>query len=196
MRRSWGGDRVALGASLFHVDWQDIQVAGGTPFSAQGITLNGGAAVSRGVEVAASAGLTGALRLRGSWCYTRAALSQDSPGLLDDGADAFEGDRLAGAPRSQGSLFASYGTLLGDEVAIELLYLRLQLHQRRADPLPTPPTPRRRHPQKLWKCCGQVVPARAWRPTKPVLLSVLHHRCTIGSATSRPRPPTGSCGEG
>ena len=36
--------------------------------------------------------------------------------MLDDGADAFEGDRLAGAPRSQGSLFASYGTPLGDEV--------------------------------------------------------------------------------
>ena len=42
--------------------------------------------------------------------------------MLDAGADAFEGDRLAGAPRSQGSLFASDGTLLGDEVALELLY--------------------------------------------------------------------------
>ena len=122
VRRWWGGDRVVLGASLFHVDWRDIQVAGLTPFSAQGITLNGGAAVSRGVEVAASAGLTATLQLRGSWSYTRAALSQDSPGLLDDGAVAFEGDRLAGAPRSQGSLFASYGTLLGDDVALELLY--------------------------------------------------------------------------
>ena len=122
LRRSWGRDRVALAASLFHVDWRDIQVAGLTPFSAQGITLNGGGAVSRGAEIAASAGLTAALRLRGSWSYTRAALSQDSPGLLDNGADAFEGDRLAGAPRSQGSLFASYGTLLGDDVALELLY--------------------------------------------------------------------------
>ena len=71
---------------------------------------------------------------RGSWSYTRAALSQDSPGLLDDGADAFEGDRLAGAPRSQGSLFASYGTL-GDDVALELLYgYGLQLHRRHAHP--------------------------------------------------------------
>ncbi len=122
LRRSWGGDRVALNASLFHVDWRDIQVAGVTPFSAEGITLNGGAAVSRGVEVAASAVITGALRLRGSWSYTRAALSQDSPGLLDAGDDAFEGDRLAGAPRGQGSLFASYGTLLGGDAVLELLY--------------------------------------------------------------------------
>ena len=122
LRRSWSGDRVVMDASLFHVDWRDIQVAGVTPFSAQGITLNGAGAVSRGVEIAASAGITGALRLRGSWSYTRAALSQDSPGLLGAGADAFKGDRLAGAPRSQGSLFASYGTLLGDDAVLELLY--------------------------------------------------------------------------
>ena len=122
LRRSWGGDRLTLNASLFHVDWRDIQVAGVTPFSAEGITLNGGGAVSRGVEIAASADITDALRLRGSWSYTRAVLSQDSPGLLGAGKDALEGDRLAGAPRGQGSLFASYGTLLGDDAVLELLY--------------------------------------------------------------------------
>ena len=34
-------------------------------------------------------------------------LSQDSPGLLEGGADAFKDDRLSGAPRQQGSLLAS-----------------------------------------------------------------------------------------
>ena len=62
------------------------------------------------------------MRLRGSWSYTRADLSQDSPGLLDDGADAFEGDRLPGAPRHQGSLLASCATLLGRDVAFEVQY--------------------------------------------------------------------------
>ena len=57
---------------------------------AASITLNGGWAVSRGVELAGAAGLTNALRLRGTWSYTRAALSQDSPGLLD-GASKFDG---------------------------------------------------------------------------------------------------------
>ena len=61
-----------------------------------GVTLNGGGAVSRGVELAAAAGLTTALRLRGSWSYTHAELSQDSPGLLEGGKDAFKGDRLSG----------------------------------------------------------------------------------------------------
>ena len=96
-------------------------MAGLTPFSAEPITLNGGGAVSRGVELASAASLTDALRLRGSWSYTRAELSQDSPGLLD-GADAFKGDRLSGAPRQQGSLLASYAALLGRDVALEVQY--------------------------------------------------------------------------
>ena len=122
VRRAWADGRFTASGTLFHVDWEDIQVAGLTPFSAQPITLNGGGAVSRGVELAGSAGVTDAFRLRGSWSYTDAKLSQDSPGLLDGGADAFEGDRLSGAPRQQGSLLASYALLVGGDTALELLY--------------------------------------------------------------------------
>ena len=122
LRRSWSDGRFAARGTLFHVDWTDIQVAGETPFSAQPIILNGAAAVSRGVEVAGAAGLTNALHLRGTWSYTHASLSQDSPGLLDDGADTFKGDRLSGAPRLQGSLLASYGMMLGSGTALKLLY--------------------------------------------------------------------------
>ena len=122
LRRSWNDGRFAASGTLFHVGWTDIQVAGETPFSAQPIILNGAAAVSRGVEVAGAAGLTSALHLRGTWSYTHASLSQDSPGLLDEGADTFKGDRLSGAPRLQGSLLASYGTMLGSGTALKLLY--------------------------------------------------------------------------
>ena len=122
LRRSWDNERVTFSGTLFHVDWSDIQVAGLTPFSAEPITLNGGGAVSRGVELASAVGLTNALRIRGAWSYTRAEISQDSPGLLDGGADALAGDRLSGAPRKQGSLLASYGTLLSDDVAFDVQY--------------------------------------------------------------------------
>ena len=122
LRRAWNDERVTFSGTLFHVDWTDIQVAGLTPFSAEPITLNGGGAVSRGVELASAVGVTNALRLRGSWSYTRAELSVDSPGLLDGGADAFAGDRLSGAPRQQGSLLASWAALLGDDVAFDLQY--------------------------------------------------------------------------
>ena len=122
LRRSWNDERVTFSGTLFRVDWTDIQVAGLTPFSAQPITLNGGGAVSRGVELASAVSATNALRLRGSWSYTRAELSVDSPGLLDGGADAFRGDRLSGAPRQQGSLLASYAAPLGRDVAFDLQY--------------------------------------------------------------------------
>ncbi|MDE2963515.1 MAG: TonB-dependent receptor [Acidobacteriota bacterium] len=121
-RRSWRDGRFSAGGTLFHVDWKDIQVAGLTPFSSQPITLNGGGAVSRGVEFAGAAGVTNGLRLRGSWSYTHAELSKDSPGLLDGGADAFKGDRLSGAPRHQGSLLATHTRLLGDKTVLQLLY--------------------------------------------------------------------------
>ena len=122
MRRSWRDGRFSASGTLFHVDWMDIQVAGLTPFSAQPITLNGAGAVSRGVEFAGAAGVANGLRLRGSWSYTHAELSQDSPGLLDGGADAFKGDRLSGAPRHQGSLLASHTRLLRDKTVLQLLY--------------------------------------------------------------------------
>ena len=104
LRRSWADERVTFSGTVFHVDWTDIQVAGLTPFSAEPITLNGGGAVSRGVELASAAGVTNTLRLRGSWSYTRAELSVDSPGLLDGGADAFAGRQRANvlAPRRAG----------------------------------------------------------------------------------------------
>ena len=57
--------------------------------------------------LAGTTGLTNAWRFRGAWSYTHAELSQDSPGLLEGGADAFKDDRLSGAPRQQGSLLAS-----------------------------------------------------------------------------------------
>ena len=122
MRRSWQDGRFNASGTLFQVDWKDIQVAGLTPFSSQPITLNGAGAVSRGIEFAGAAGVANGLSLRGSWSYTHAELSQDSPGLLDGGADAFKGDRLSGAPRHQGSLLASHSMLLGDKTLLQLLY--------------------------------------------------------------------------
>ncbi|MDE0185744.1 MAG: TonB-dependent receptor [Candidatus Poribacteria bacterium] len=122
LRRSWSNRRFLASGTLFHVDWTDIQVAGETPFSAQPIVLNGAAAISRGVEVSGAAGLSSALHMRGNWSYTHAELSQDSPGLLADGADTFKGDRLPGAPRQQGSLLASYGVQLGGGTTLDLLY--------------------------------------------------------------------------
>ena len=67
--------------------------------------------------LAGTTGLTNALRFRGAWSYTHAELSQDSPGLLEGGADAFKDDRLSGAPPAAGQpsgvLMASPRTVSG-----------------------------------------------------------------------------------
>ena len=76
-------------------------------------------------------------RPAGSWSYTHAELSQDSPGLLDGGADAFEGDRLSGAPRHQGGVLATYAMLLGDDTALELQSSRPR-RATQSSPRPTP----------------------------------------------------------
>ena len=81
------------------VEERDPVASALAPFSAQPITLNGAGAVNRGIELAGAAVPADGLRLRGSWSYTRAELGQDSPGLLEGGADAFRGDRLSGAPQ-------------------------------------------------------------------------------------------------
>ena len=67
--------------------------------------------------LAGTTGLTNALRFRGAWSYTHAELSQDTPGLLEGGADAFKDDRLSGAPPAAGQpagvLMASPRTVSG-----------------------------------------------------------------------------------
>ena len=59
--------------------------------------------------LAGTTGLTNALRFRGSWSYTHAALSQDSPGLLEGGADAFKDDRLSGRRGSRAACWRPHG---------------------------------------------------------------------------------------
>lgn len=55
-------------------------------------------------------------RQRGFWSYARAELTEDAPGLLPDGADAFKSDRLAAAPEHRAGLIVSRGMRLTEPV--------------------------------------------------------------------------------
>ena len=95
------GGRVSLEAALFSTDWKDIQIqtsAGGFNFF-----VNGGAATSRGAELAVSWFPMTGLSLRSAVGYTDASLSEPAPaaGGLDD-------DRLPFVPKLTGSLGANY----------------------------------------------------------------------------------------
>ena len=121
LRGTWLDGRVAVNGSLFHTEWTDARMLGRTPFSKQGITQNTDAR-SRGFELAAALRPTDTLRVRGFWSYARAELTEDAPGLLPDGADAFKSDRLAGAPKHRAGLIVSRGVRLSGDVHLDLSY--------------------------------------------------------------------------
>ena len=112
-------DRVLFNASLFYIDWDDIQVADVTANGGLPILSNGNSARSMGVEMAGQWLLSERLTLMGSYAYTDAELAEDAPGLVD-GEDAFNGDRLAGTPEHQGSLALNYAIPMADGSAVEL----------------------------------------------------------------------------
>ena len=112
------GDSLLLNASLYYIDWQDIQIADVTKNGAIPILANGGEARSTGVEVSTQWSISPQLSLRGTYAYTAAELTEDAPGLVG-GRDAFDGDRLPGSPEHQGSLAANYHLRLRDGSRME-----------------------------------------------------------------------------
>ncbi len=111
----WRDGRLRLNADVFDVDWQNIQTLGVTQNGGQVITVNGGGARSRGVEVAMQATTQGPWSFTASYTYDQAELTTNAPGLLDhmvggvlESVDAMAGDRLPGTPEQQGSVSVGY----------------------------------------------------------------------------------------
>jgi outer membrane receptor protein involved in Fe transport len=73
-----------------------------------GITRNGEAATSTGVELNTRWQVTDELQLAAIYAYNQAEMTEFSPGLVDGQADAYDGDRLAGSPEHQGTLQLAY----------------------------------------------------------------------------------------
>ena len=121
LRGSWLGGRIAVNGAVFHTEWTDARMPGRTPFSKQGLTQNTDAR-SRGAELALALRPTDSLLLRGFWSYARAELTNDAPGLLPEGADAFKGDRLSDAPEHRAGLIVSWGRRILDDLLLDLSY--------------------------------------------------------------------------
>ena len=109
---------VLLNAALYAIDWQDIQTAGITQNGGVPITINGGTARSQGLEFSFELRGDGPWSFRGNYAYNDAHLTSDAPGLVD-GFDAFDGDRLAGTPKQQASVYLAYGRPLANGLDIE-----------------------------------------------------------------------------
>lgn len=103
---------LTVDASLYLIDWKDIQTLVITADGSSGYTANGTRARSKGVEL--SLGLRPARKTRiDAWiAYNDSTLSEDFPAAA--GLAAFKGDRLPSSARWSGNVSANQDFALGD----------------------------------------------------------------------------------
>ena len=103
----------------YSIKWDGIQLASQTQYGAIGIVVNGGKAISKGIELNFSAKLAPGLTLTGDYAYNDAHLTTTVPNLIRYGnsgyfvADGLAGDRLPGSQKNSGSLIADYEMPVG-----------------------------------------------------------------------------------
>jgi outer membrane receptor protein involved in Fe transport len=109
--------RLSISADVFRMDWDGLPVSVNAPTPAQGgcglsYVANAGKAKSQGVEFQASYYLTSRLRADFGTSFIDAKLAQDVPSLA-----AVSGDRLPGAPQTNGSFALQYAFFIAGHSA-------------------------------------------------------------------------------
>lgn len=122
LRTSWLDNRLIINGAVYRIEWDDIQtesitVNGGIP-----ITVNGGEARSKGVEIAAELQVNEHWRVGAAYAYTSAELTENAPLLVDGVADGEAGDRLPGTPRQQFNALINYTTALTPDMRFDFDY--------------------------------------------------------------------------
>ncbi|MBX7492115.1 TonB-dependent receptor [Qipengyuania sp. 1NDW9] len=124
---------MTLNGAIYYIDWIDPQLGSATINANIPITVNGGGAESKGIELSASWRATDNLQFRGNFSYIDSTLTTLTPDLIrtinppgfgsafEDGQD---GDRLPGFPETQFSLFGLYDMPLanGDSLKFNASY--------------------------------------------------------------------------
>lgn len=112
--------KLMFNFNVFRIKWQGIQVDSATLYGATGITVNGGAAKSKGFETSFQLRPVPELSIQGTYSYADAKLTEDVPGIITIREtpgdysnrfvqlDALAGDRLPGSAKNSGSLGATY----------------------------------------------------------------------------------------
>ena len=103
------GRRLSLDLSAYHLDWTDIQLL--TAIDNVGVNINGGTAVSNGIEGSLQWRPVRGLQVGLNGAYIDAHLTSDTPALVG-GKD---GDRLPWVPKLSFSLNTDYEWQLGNE---------------------------------------------------------------------------------
>ena len=113
------GGKLRGSIAAYSINWNGIQLAGVTANGAIGIKVNGGKAVSKGVELSFVAKPVEGFTLSGNYSYNDAHLTQDVPGLIHYGnggyftTTALAGDRLPGSAKNSGTLDVDYEVPVG-----------------------------------------------------------------------------------
>lgn len=94
VRQQWPDQNLAVSASAYHIDWQDMQTVLILPSCGVALTENVGSAVSDGLELELSWQATDSLDLSLTGSYIDARLAEDVPNL-----QATDGQRIATVPR-------------------------------------------------------------------------------------------------
>lgn len=97
---------LTVNAAVYHIDWEDVQVAGITENGAVGIISNGAEAVSQGIELSMQAALPGEFTVMLNYTFTDAKLTKDAKGLVDDRYTLI---RTLGNDRSSGQYLSRFG---------------------------------------------------------------------------------------
>jgi outer membrane receptor protein involved in Fe transport len=95
---------LSIDASIYYIDWNDIQLSELTP-SFTGYTTNAGKAKSEGLELALDVRPTSSLTVTARYAYNKAELTEPlPPGAALAGAVGASGDRLPYSAKNSGSL--------------------------------------------------------------------------------------------
>lgn len=133
-KTTWLDGALKLNASVFFMDWKTPQVGTVSVNAGTSITVNAGAAETKGVELSADWDVSDRFNLRGAFSHTKAELTETVDSLVTtivttggfgtDFEDGVEGDRLPGSPETQFSVFGSYKHPLasGDNIFLDAGY--------------------------------------------------------------------------
>ncbi len=110
-RGAWLGNSLQTNATLFYIDWDDIQIT--QIIGGAGVRANGGGAETEGLELEVMWLPVAGLTLGLNTTYTDAKLTEDTPSLVIGG---FKGDPLPLTPEWAANAFGEYRFGLGSSM--------------------------------------------------------------------------------
>ncbi len=106
LHSKWNGGKLVFNAALYHINWDKVQTFSTSYYGDLQITVNGGKAESKGLELSfQSHGKN--WTFSGTYAHNQAQLTSVAKGIVN-GEDGEPGDRLAGTPEEQASFYAAY----------------------------------------------------------------------------------------